>query len=53
MRTLKNALRALRSTVARVRSLVKDEDHDDWYAQHDTGHEKPPNLAGPWAQGGG
>ncbi|GAA4709626.1 hypothetical protein GCM10025782_02070 [Pedococcus ginsenosidimutans] len=53
MRTMKETLRGLRRTTKRLRSLVRDEDHDKWYDEHTDKHDRPPNITGPWSQGGG
>jgi len=53
MANMKMVFVRLRRAVRRLRSLVRDDDHDDWYDQHGKEHDKPTNLAGPWSQGGG
>jgi hypothetical protein len=50
---IRNALHRLRTTGKRLRSLVRDEDHDDWYERHADKQDKPPNLMGPGSQSGG
>jgi hypothetical protein len=53
MARLREALLRIRVAASRWRSLVRDEDHDEWYEKHTETHDKPPNLMGPGAQGGG
>jgi hypothetical protein len=53
MARLREALLRIRVAASRWRSLVRDEDHDEWYEKHTETHDKPRNLMGPGAQGGG
>jgi hypothetical protein len=46
MRRIKQSLRWAQLKARRLRSLVKDEDHDTWY-DHGPEHERPPNIMGP------
>lgn len=51
MRRMTQALRWAQLKARRLRSLVRDEDHDTWYDQGPD-HEKPPNV-GPQLGGFG
>ena len=53
MRPIRAGLRRVRRALRRARTLIRDDDHDDWYDTHNPDHDKPTNLAGPWSQGGG
>lgn len=53
MSGLMAALTQAWAAVARLRSLVRDDDHDDWYEARIEKNDKPPNLMGPGSQGGG
>ena len=53
MTRLRSASVRLRQGVKRLKSLIRDEDHDDWYDTHVEKKDKPPNLMGPGSQGGG
>ena len=52
MRRITQAVRWAQVKLRRLRSLVKDEDHDSWYDDHADDHTKPPNV-GPNLGGGG
>jgi hypothetical protein len=53
MNSLRSVIQRLRAGVKGLRSLVRYEDHDDWYDTHVDKKDKPPNLMGPGSQGGG
>lgn len=53
MDSLRSIFQRLGAAVRRLRSLTRDEDHDDWYDTHGDKRDKPPNLMGPGSQGGG
>jgi hypothetical protein len=53
MTPVRTFVRQLRRSIRRVRSLIRDDDHDTWLDQHGKRHDKPTNLAGPWSQSGG
>lgn len=53
MNSLSSIFQRLRAGLSRLRSLTRDEDHDDWYDTHGDKRDKPPNLMGPGSQGGG
>jgi hypothetical protein len=48
MRHVWNALQWAGRRLRRLRSLVKDDDHDDWYDHHEGGQmaHKPPRIHG-------
>jgi hypothetical protein len=52
VRRITRAVRWAQVKLRRLRSLVKDEDHDTWYDDHADDHTKPPNV-GPNLGGGG
>jgi hypothetical protein len=41
MRRVRNPLQWAGRKLRRLRSLVKDEDHDSWYDDHPGGQKKP------------
>ena len=53
MSSVRTTMSHLRRALRRLRSLVRDEDHDPWLDEHVKEHDKPTNIAGPSAQGGG
>lgn len=53
MDSLSSIFQRLRASLRRLRSLTRDDDHDDWYGTHGDKRDKPPNLMGPGSQGGG
>jgi hypothetical protein len=53
MDSLSSILQRLRAGAKRLRSLVRGEDHDDWYDTHGDKQDNPPNLIGPGSQSGG
>ena len=52
MRHIVNGLGWAKERLQRLRALVRDEDHDPWYDEHDGGQHKSPNV-GPNLGGGG
>ena len=53
MDSLRSIIKRLRAGLRRLRSLTRDEDHDDWYDTHGDTQNKPPNVMGPGSQSGG
>jgi hypothetical protein len=53
MDSLRSMFQRLGAAIGRLRSLTRDEDHDDWYDTHGHTQDRPPNLMGPGSQSGG